>query len=1316
LLPELQTVISHLYGTMKQALNPILTLLFLCFFVSASFADNNPSVTLNWNKRTPLLKGGTKNKPATIPSFENAVLDIRTSLPYYKIDIPGVEVSSFELVNPVYAQFTQEETKFLPKQLLKPAPEILITTGVANEKPLSLISFAPIRSNPQNGQPEKLISFEYTYRTQASLKKQGKTNRIYATNSVLSTGQWYKLGVTSTGMYKLDRTTLQNMGINVQNLDPRQIQLYGNGGGILPQANMAHRADDLVQNAIMVVGEQDGTFNGQDYVLFYAEGPHTWKANAAKTTFEHQLNLYSDTTYYFLKVGPTAGLRVNTSITSGTPSATISTFTEHLYHETDKVNLIISGREWYGEEFNAFKTSENFRFDVSDLVPNSEIALTSSVLGVSPAQNNGASFTISLNNFFLGTQNTMGHGGGNYHSAGDPDVQTFKPTLNSLSYNNANLTVNINFDQGGIASAAGYLNYLELVGKRQLKLYGNQTTFRSLENIGPNAVSQFQIDNFQASSFVWDVTNPLRPQGQDLNLSGNTATFLAKTDTLREFITFNSSGISSVPQIYGTVNNQNLHALNSKGNLDMVIVTHPAFYGQATRLANHRQQNDKLKVAVVTTDQVYNEFSSGAQDVTAIRDLMKMVYDRKIQNKTKTADSLIYLLLFGDASYDYKSKSKVASQNRTAKNTNFVPVYEARQSLNPLDTYSSEDYFGLLDDLEGEWSESSSQGELLDIGIGRLPAQNEVDARTYVNKLIAYDNPDHYGKWRNRISFVADDEDGNEHLRTANTIASIVETNYQDYNISKIYLDTYSQIPVANGKRSPDCAAALDEAVEQGSLIVNYNGHGGETGWTGEQVLTVNQVNSWINPVKPTFMLTATCEFGRYDDPRRSSASELAILNPNGGAIGMLTTTRPVFASYNEILNKDFFNTVFEPVNGRMPRIGDIYKTSKNKNASSTQVNNRNFTLLCDPSMRLAYPEEKVALTSVQVMDGTVVSDTIKALAKVTITGKVTDKQNQTLANFEGKVNITVFEKPSIINTLGDGDGYPEPIKVLKNVVYEGVATTKNGLFSSTFIVPKDIAYNYGKGKISLYASSANTDAHGSKTDIIIGGAAKNIALDTIPPVIKLFMDNESFVFGGLTGQDALLISHLSDSSGINTVGLGIGHEITATLDGRTENVKVLNEQYVADIDNFRSGKVRYLFKSLSKGPHELRLKAWDNHNNSSEKRIEFIVANTESIALDHVLNYPNPFSTNTIFHFDHNRAGEDLDIQIQIFTVSGKLIKTLAATSFGSKPHIAEISWNGRDDFGDVLAKGVYVYKLTIRSIKDGSKVSKYEKMVILN
>ena len=710
-----------------------------------------------------------------------------------------------------------------------------------------------------------------------------------------------------------------------------------------------------------------------------------------------------------------------------------------------------------------------------------------------------------------------------------------------------------------------------------------------------------------------------------------------------------------------------------------------------------------MQVKVVTTTQVYNEFSSGAQDITAIRDFMKMVYDRSTKGNT------LNLLLFGDASYDYKS---------TTNNTNFVPVYQSRESLDPLESYSSEDYYGFLDDTEGYWDEEDfSNPDLLDIGIGRLPVRTAAEADLLVSKLIQYDNPVSFGKWRNRIVFTADDGDGTEHLRDAEFLANFMETSHPDYNLRKIYLDMFKQENGAGGQLSPVTNANLDQAIENGALLLNYTGHGSETTLAEEKIITIPQIQNWKNKDKLTFLVTATCEFGRYDDPARASGAEYALLNQNGGAIGLISTTRPVYAGGNRVLNKNFFDLAFTPLNNQMPRLGDILRLTKNKSLS--QVNNRNFTLLGDPSMRLAYPQLSVKADSINSKAISSIPDTLKALSKITLTGSIQDASQLLVTDFTGTVQVTVYEKQSQINTLGDessnGISNIRTVPIRENIIYDGVASVRSGRFSVTFVVPKDIAYNLGEGKISFYASSGKTDARGVYKNILIGGADPNVAADNQPPAIRLFMNHESFVPGGLTGSEATLIAHFSDDNGINTTGIGIGHEITAVLDGNKKEAISLNNYFTADTDNYQSGKLRYPLKGLKPGKHEISVKVWDTHNNSAEGKLDFVVANSETLALDQVFNYPNPFSDYTTFQFNHNRAGEDLEIRIEIFSVSGNLVKVLSGTTKNSKPHFTDIIWDGRNEKNQYLSPGLYIYVLSVRSNRDGSAAKKRQKLILL-
>lgn len=1254
------------------------------------------AISLNWQKKQAVLP--TQTLSGEIPSFTGAAVDYVERLPYYRFRIPN-HIEGFQLTQTIYEPFSQAEQKMFGTYSFDTAPKINITKGSENKLSVSLITILPIRLNPQTNQLEKLVKFSYSYSLQQS--KAANTRLLnansFGNNSVLSSGDWYKLAVTSTGIYKIDKAVLQALGIHTQNLDPKKIQLYGNGGGMLPQPNSAPRPDDLQENAIMVSGEADGRFDAKDYILFYAQGPHSWAYDSTEHRFKHTYNFYSDTAYYFLRTGYTNGKRVTSRGQATGASQTINSYNERTFYEKDLKNMVYSGREWYGEEFSSFTSSRDFSFPVSNVVSGSDVKLTAFLMANSPAD---CSFNLQLNNQLLGTQSIAGRGTYSYHPEGVNSTRTYTIKQQDLG-NQSECKVDIAFNTGGSSTSLGYLNYLELNYNRQLKLYGEQTSFRSVSSTSsPTCI--FNVSETPASAVVWDVTDHTQPIQQETLATGSGINFTVATDALLEFVVFQSN-ISSKPVPLGSVSNQSLHSLNHNGELDFVIVTHPGFLAEANRLAEYRSRQNGLAGTVVTAQQVYNEFSSGAQDVTAIRDFMRMLYSRS----RKRGSDMLYLLLFGDASYDYK--------NRISNNTNFVPVYESRESLHPVSSYSSEDYFGFLDENEGDWAENALGDHLLDIGIGRLPVKTNSEAAAVVEKLLSYDNPNQFGKWRSQITFVADDGDFNEHLNDAEYLANYLESNFPGFNTNKIYLDLFAQEAVSNGKRSPETLAALDKAIERGSLITNFTGHGNEVSWTAEQILTMQQTSNWQNNNKLTFMLTATCEFGRYDDPRRTSGAEAALLNAQGGAAGLLTTTRPVYSTGNRALNRNFFQHAFTPVNDQMPRLGDLVMRTKNNSITSSRgVNNRNFTLLGDPTMQLAYATLGAEITHIN--GKAISSDTLSALEKVTVAGRIFNASGKTEQNFNGELQLTVYEKASNINTLGDEGAPSVPVSVRQNMIYDGKATVKSGLFEASFVVPKDIKYTYGSGKVALYASNSTQDAMGANSSVIIGGTAKNVATDNTPPTIRLYMNDESFVFGGSTSHNPVLLAKLTDENGINTAGSGTGHEITAMLDNDQDNLMVMNDYYTADADNYQSGTVRFPLKELTPGPHSIRLKAWDTHNSSSEEYLELYVSNETKIALEHVLNHPNPFSTHTTFHFDHNKAGDNLDIQVQIFTISGKLVRTLETTSYASKTHLAELTWDGRDEYNDKLAKGVYVYKVNVRSQLDGSKTSKFEKLVILN
>jgi hypothetical protein len=1336
-------------------------------------------VALSWTTYASLHNPGANPdaEPRRVPSFQGAYHGPNQVIGTYTLRLPGT-VASGDLRDAVYEAFPAADVKLLGNMTLPAAPVVQVRTGAEARRPYSYVLIQPVRRNPQTGQAERLLSFSYAYQTAAGNATARTTASSHLDTSVLSSGDWYKVGVPRNGVYKLDQTALKNLGLPVASLDPRRLQLYGNATGLLPQANLAPRPDDLVENNILFVGNNDATFDANEYFLFYARGPHTWRASQPGQAaavgqpglygllgeggrFKHITNFYSDTAYYFVRIGGTNGRRIATAAApSGAPSgAAITTFLDRRFYEHDLVNVLHSGRRWLGESFtSSANSSRDFTFSadgypaLTDLVAGDTLRLT---VAVASTALQSSTFTTSLGGAQLGTQSLSGLPTGSFNAVAVNDFRTFT-TLIPAGLTDPKVTLAFSsFDPNG----TGYLDYLELVVKRQLRLSGSYLEFNSLNyKRGAGTVGTFTLANASGAQ-VWDVTNPRRPLGQALDASGN---FLAYTDSVREFVAVQPTGTFDAPRLFGKVANQNLHALNKDGKLDLVIVTYPPFRAQAERLAQHRRDYNGLQVAVVTTKEAYNEYSSGSQDATAIRDLMKQVYDRN----PDPANHRNYLLLFGDASYDYKSspyndaaqepawwasrRPFTTSDNPDAANQNFVPTYESRESFLPVQqysgraniegesSYSSEDYYGLLDDTEGEWLETyNATFEATDIGIGRLPVRTIVGQRTddsqarqVVDKLIAYDSPASFGKWRNNITLTADDTDAektNEFAIESETIfAANIKQAEPAYNLRKDYLDLFPQVSVAAGQRSPAAVAAIDEAIEQGSLLVGYTGHGSPNYLADEQLITRASLLALHNQNRLTFFVTGTCDLSTYDNPDLTSAGEQVLTdNATGGAVGLFTTTRVVYSNFNtQVVNNFYTQVLARNTTGALPYLGYAASTAKNQSPSG-DLNNRNYTLLADPTTRLAYPSQRVVLDSIKVdlkkAHTFATADTLQALAQVRLSGHI-ENAGVLSTTFGGTADITIFDKPVTVTTLGDQGSAKVPVETQENVIYGGQATVSAGRFAVKFVVPKDIAYNVGQGKISLYAQDMahQVDAQGYQP-ALVGGASRLAPSDTTPPLVQLFMTDETFVSGGITGLSPLLIAHLSDKSGINTSSAGIGHDITATLDNDPTKLVTVNDSYTADVDNFMSGRVRYLYKDLAPGPHTIHLKAWDTYNNSGEGTIDFIAEQSAQLALDHVLNYPNPFSNITTFHFDQSRPGTELDVQVQIFTVAGRLVKTLRTTIASSTSHVpstlqdSSLSWNGRDDYNDQLARGVYVYRVSVRT-PDGQAATKFEKLVLLN
>lgn len=1109
---------------------------------------------------------------------------------------------------------------------------------------------------------------------------------VWGQSSVLQSGEWLKFSVEKNGVYKITFDMLRKAGVNPGSIDPKTIQIFGNTGGMLPQDNSAPRPHDLTELAIHVVGQEDGIFNNSDYILFYAEGPDDFSFDAERNTFAYEQNLYAAQNFYFLTYGTRTGLRI-AERPSDDPGGhpVINHFNDFIYHELDQYNILKSGREWFGERFDV-NTTLRLSWDLAGIRSNSAITVVSDVMAQSTA---GSSFSLYVNNVPVGEQYLLPISSATYAIKGEVRRDTFVVDANPVvAANAAGLEVRYEYLKNG--AGTGYLNFLLLSFERELALYGDQTLFRSGVSL-QQEYSTFEIASPASLEAIWDISDPHAPVVQQYTQSGNNVVFTTHTSSLKEFIAFSNK--VPEPLFHGVVPNQDLHGMVAP---ELLIVTHEDFLPAAEQLAAHRSAHSGWSTAVVTTVQIFNEFSSGRQDLTAIRDFAKHLYD-------KSPGTLKALLLFGKSSYDYK--------DRVSVNTNFVPTYESRNALHPLNTYSSDDYFGFLEDDEGMWPEDGGAGaHTMDIGVGRLPVRTIAEAQGIVAKIIEYEtNPSHFGQWRSRVAFVADDGDANIHQDQADQMAEDISSNHPEVDTRKIYLDAFRQVQMPAGVTSPDTEREIVDMLDRGALIINYTGHGNEKLWAHERIFDDFVIERLKNKTYPLFV-TATCEFGRHDDPAQQSGAELCVLRPGGGAIAMVTTARPVESNNNFSLNKAFYKALFELQPEGPLTLGELFR--RTKNTSQSGVSNRNFSLLGDPSLQLAFPKYKIKVTAIEAGNTT---DTLRALSRVTIRGEVVDDDDIRLTMFNGILEARVYDKRSEFTTLGD-ENLPYTFQQWTNILHQGSARVTDGSFEFSFIVTRNIAYTLGSGKLSLYAYDAGNgwDAAGAEGDFLVGESETNPPDDNLPPSIALYIGDTTFYNGGVASPDTRLLVRLTDSSGINLSAYGIGNSLVAVLDDSA--IYHLEEYYEADIDDFTAGWVDFPLRGLSPGRHTITVMAWDTYNNPARASIDFIVSDGEAIVIERFANHPNPFSTSTTLSFTHNRSGDHLFAALAIYDVTGRLLATQEMSIPDSPYEVQLLELDTREGIWKNIQGGLYVARLVVRSGTNGSKNEQVTKLIIAN
>lgn len=1118
-----------------------------------------------------------------------------------------------------------------------------------------------------------------------------KPGQNYASKSVLSSGQWYRIAVLSDGIYRIDYSRLKQLGL----ANPSNPQIYCNNSGQLSYYNNIPSPDDLKEIPVYTSNGTDGIFNEGDYLLFFGKGTHRWIYNENIKDYDFLRHNYSDTAYYFITSSASPqGKRIIT-LQEPTRAATLtSSQSDALYiHEIENENLLKSGREWFQQildidinpGFTEISTSNRLKYKIR------------------VAARSGTTTTFRLYDG-ASLKKAIQVPGINLYNYTGIQAQIVSDTGSFLPSSSAPV-LQLKFSGNSEPGAKGWVDFVQLKGRRTNSFTGRQMQYSDSRSVAPGGITSYSIKSQINDALIWDISDPENPKQVSFTKTGDNITFKSPSDSLKTFVAFILSN-ALVPVIKtAAIPNQNLHGSESA---DMIIVTHPLFKSHAEKLAEIHFANNGLISKIVTPAQIYNEFSGGIPDIAAIRNYVRMKYIKQ----SGTDHPLKYLLLFGDGSYENKTLPP--------GNPNFIPTYQSQNSNVVVNSFTSDDFYGLLEDGEGEADGTE------DIGIGRLPVSDTAQAGIIISKIKKYLDPVNMGDWKNVICITADDEDGNAHMSDAEGLASVLKDSVPEYNVDKIYLDAFKQTTNVGGQSYPDVNKAITARINNGCLIFNYVGHGGEGGLAHEGVIKPEDINSWKNGGKQPLFITATCEFSRFDDAElnvatrelfgKTSAGEMVLLNKDGGAIALMSTTRVVYSAPNFFLNRNIFNYAFSrDEDGNALALGDIIRVAKNKSGSGP--NKRNFTLLGDPALTLAYPwHGKIVTDSVNNVSVTENTDSLKALSVITISGHIEDKNGVLMNSFNGVVSPQVYDKESKIKTLANDGGQTLEFNLRNSIIFSGKTRAGNGKFTFTFIVPRDINYTFGNGKISYYAYEDNFDMNGSFNNIIVGGFSSTAVFDTSGPVISLFLNDTLFRNGGITDKNPRLLAIIEDKGGINTSGSGIGHDITGFLDKEATRSIVLNNYYTNDFDNYSRGTISYNLTDLSIGSHSITVKAWDNFNNSSEETISFLVESEDKFILKNLINYPNPFFSETSISGEHNRPDTELEVTISIFNLSGRIIKVIKKRVPSTGYSIPPVTWDGNDDSGRRVGKGIYPYSVTIKvSEGTGETARASGRMIIL-
>lgn len=1165
--------------------------------------------------------------------------------------------------------------------------EFGITRGVNNQT----IRILPVKFdvNQRKIRLYKKIVFRITYSNGGTISKQGYDELLHSAlinydvarywqnerkglhkviaDSKLAVGNWIKFETEEEGIYKIDYNFLSSAGIDPSGLDPRTIKIYNNGGKALSENVNDARPVDLVENAISIVGEQDGSFDESDYILFYGRGINFWDYDSTQAEIVRFHHPYSDKNYFWLTYGGNNGKRIENKEGLTSQAVFVQTGTAAFADlEEDKINLGKTGRKYFGDDFSQAVLTRTYIISLNGRISTEPIYYNFQFVNASSENN---TLRLSENNTTIFNQILSGYGNSSY-------------IVGVLHENNAVFTGDLPDDRSVLkfnfipssVSSVGYLDYFEIRYRKDLRVFNDKLLFFSEDT---SAVVEYYLHDFTSTNIqVYDISdysnikliiNPVLQSGGDYRFrveetGGNISKY---------FAVGNNNYLS--PSNPVSMSNSNIRGIQDGAKY--IIITSDEFMAPANRLKNYRENDAVVPIStiIVDIDDIINEFAAGITDPTAVRDFIKYAYDNWVIQPE-------YLLLFGKGTYDAK--------NISGFNDNFIPTWQTTESLRLLGSYTSDDYFV---DVHGVDSK-------MDLAPGRLTVSSESEADNYVTKLIDYELRSNKGPWKNLITLVADDGltfDGDDrwaHTRPTEYIANNILP--ESFDLNKIYLADYPPVITGSGRRKPAVNEKIINSINEGTLLINYIGHGNPEVWAHEMVFEKSVSIPQLNNSRYFFFVAATCDFGYYDIPNFESAAEELIFLPNAGAIGGLNSARLVFSLQNNSLNYTFLtyllNTPRDTLNLVQTIGASYFSTRQDRNTT----NDKKYHLFADPLLRLQIPRYNGNIDSINGQP--LITDVqVKALSNTSISGVILTVNGEVWEDYNGQGILTVFdsERTKLLEEIGN-----EPMVIPGGILFKGSISVVNGRFNTRFVVPKDISYENKNGKALFYFFNENSDGISFTKQIIVGGTDSTAVNDDEGPEIEIFFDDATIHNAYLVGPEPNLIVKLSDETGLNTTGTGIGHKMEGILNENDSAPIDFTGYFKGELDSGgKAGEINYNFTLLEEGDYNLKVKAWDVFNNFSSEETNFTVVSDDQLVIRDVYNYPNPFAGNTTFTFQHNLT-QPLNVNIKVYTIAGRMIREIEQDNIDQK--FVKISWDGRDEDGDLIANGTYLYKVVVKTL----------------